>query len=814
MKKLTSTLLSVALASAMIMVSVPAPIIAAPTMQTTVGQTSIKHEKRASVNGGTISLNEEKSIKYTGKEDGMYFTFTAPQDGIYSFSTSGKYSTYMELRGSTGTIDSDHSLENYDTLNYPYSSKEVYEDLEQGQTYVLQVFSDEEDAFYFKLKAAKVAVTTGISSDNLSWKIDGTTLTISGNGAMYNFGYQYDKTTKKELYYQVPWHDPDESISHVVIEEGVTNIGDFAFSDYSDLEDITLPSTLKTIGGNYALSDSIEKVYYQGTQNDWYKISIDPENVCYKNPSVVCSNGTHAFYSGVCGDHLTWKIENNSLTISGTGDMYNYSLTKKAPWESAYFADHVSSIKLNSGITSIGNYAFYNMDTYKDEVSYLKIPSGVITIGSNAFRNSGLTDFALPGSLQRIGKQAFYQTYLDSVSYAGSKKSLSEISVGASNSPIRNMDIECSNGGGDLTTNTTIKADITKTITSDDSDLIYRFKPTSSGVYFFDFTYFGADDTQTTISLSNGTTDDEIGYAVRKEGGKKTFRITPSKKLVAGVTYELVLGFDEREDDFVNDDIGYTVLVSKKRSIDISKYASKTYLSYTSTTFSDTYKKPMVTISGLKEYQDYSVSYSNNFNAGQAKVTITGKNDYTGTITKYFTIKKATPNFNVYAEDSVITARKSTKLVVTGNKTGTIGYKYDTNLVKISNKTVQGLRTGTAVITVTSGSNKNYNSVKRTVTVKIKPTTTQLNLLSSKKSGQITASWTANKTTDYYELQYATTSNFSNAKTITMKSRTAASKTITGLKKGQRYYVRIRSLDRTKTLTSSWSSAKSIMTKK
>lgn len=65
-------------------------------------------------------------------------------------------------------------------------------------------------------------------------------------------------------------------------------------------------------------------------------------------------------------------------------------------------------------------------------------------------------------------------------------------------------------------------------------------------------------------------------------------------------------------------------------------------LSYTSTTYNGSAKKPTVTISGLTKDTHYTVSYKNNTNAGTATVTITGKGNYTGTITKSFTIKKAT----------------------------------------------------------------------------------------------------------------------------------------------------------------------------
>ncbi len=72
---------------------------------------------------------------------------------------------------------------------------------------------------------------------------------------------------------------------------------------------------------------------------------------------------------------------------------------------------------------------------------------------------------------------------------------------------------------------------------------------------------------------------------------------------------------------------------------DISNKAIK--LSYTSTTYTGAKKCPTVSINGLKKDVDYTVSYGSNTNAGNGTVTIQGKGVYKGSITKTFTISKA-----------------------------------------------------------------------------------------------------------------------------------------------------------------------------
>ena len=78
--------------------------------------------------------------------------------------------------------------------------------------------------------------------------------------------------------------------------------------------------------------------------------------------------------SGTCGDNLTWSIENYTLTISGTGDMYNYTSLSKAPW----FYYFVNKIVVEDGVTSIGDYAFHT-----DSIE-IYLPVSVVKIGTNA----------------------------------------------------------------------------------------------------------------------------------------------------------------------------------------------------------------------------------------------------------------------------------------------------------------------------------------------------------------------------------------------------------------------------------------------
>jgi len=85
-----------------------------------------------------------------------------------------------------------------------------------------------------------VSGNCGENGDNLTWKIDYSTgtLTISGTGNMANWGNTD----------AVPWYPVRDSIKSVVIADGVTSIGDRAFLGYSNITSVTIPGTITSIG--------------------------------------------------------------------------------------------------------------------------------------------------------------------------------------------------------------------------------------------------------------------------------------------------------------------------------------------------------------------------------------------------------------------------------------------------------------------------------------------------------------------------------------------------------------------------------------
>lgn len=108
--------------------------------------------------------------------------------------------------------------------------------------------------------------------------------------------------------------------------------------------------------------------------------------------------------SGICGDNLTWVLtDNGTLTVSGYGNMYDY-LKRHYPSPFYSYNNKIKNVILNEGVTSIGNYAFYNCKLLEAII----MPEGLDTIGISAFANcKSLETIIMPESLVTIGATAF-----------------------------------------------------------------------------------------------------------------------------------------------------------------------------------------------------------------------------------------------------------------------------------------------------------------------------------------------------------------------------------------------------------------------
>lgn len=240
---------------------------------------------------------------------------------------------------------------------------------------------------YFDVQDGTVMTGTGSCGDNLAWELDSTgTLTISGTGSMADLDSEFDSL----------WDYLNGWIKNVVIEEGVTSIGDYAFFNCSAMETVSLPSTLKSIGYYaFSLCDRLEEVVIPDS------VTNIAEGTFYANPNlkkVVISNQLKSIPDSMfdtCQGLTTVDIPDSVKSI-GT-----YAF---------YFCDSLNGLVLPDGLESIEQMAFYGAIALSGE-QCLVIPDSVCEIGTYCFTLSGLTEVVWPAFATRMEEGTFYRSY-------------------------------------------------------------------------------------------------------------------------------------------------------------------------------------------------------------------------------------------------------------------------------------------------------------------------------------------------------------------------------------------------------------------
>ena len=201
-------------------------------------------------------------------------------------------------------------------------------------------------------------ITSGTCGENLTWEFEEETgmLTISGTGEMESFSEN------------APWSDFADQITEVVLAEGVTSIGDRAFSYCSSLNRITIPEGVTRIGE--------------------YAFTVCGSLSTLEIPNSVTYIGKNAFW--MCSGLNSVALSENLTCINERTFAYCTGL---------------NGIVIPDSVTSIGNYAFESCTT----LNSLVIPSGVTVIGEGAFEEcSGLASIALPEDLAGISDRTFW----------------------------------------------------------------------------------------------------------------------------------------------------------------------------------------------------------------------------------------------------------------------------------------------------------------------------------------------------------------------------------------------------------------------
>lgn len=189
-------------------------------------------------------------------------------------------------------------------------------------------------------------------------------------------------------------------LQEITIGLSVTSIGDMAFRFTTKLEEIEcLAPEPPTLGENCFLSSGDDiRVRVPKTSVDTYKADL--------NWKAIASTITgFNFVYGTCGDNLKYTLKDAALTltISGVGEMTEWSSSSAVPWYS--YRSQIKSVVIGDGVKSIGSIALAGCT----QVTYLTVPSSVISIGGYAFAGcTGLRNVNIPKGVTSIAEYTFY----------------------------------------------------------------------------------------------------------------------------------------------------------------------------------------------------------------------------------------------------------------------------------------------------------------------------------------------------------------------------------------------------------------------
>ena len=646
---------------------------------------------------------------------------------------------------------------------------------------------------------------------NITWRLtkDGT-LYISGQGDMPDYGWD-----------KIPWRD--FSINKVVVQKGITSIASCAFAYCSSLSSIEIPEGVTSIGNSaFSGCSSLSSI---------------------KIPEGVTSIGSHAFEG--CSSLSSIKIPKGVTSIEGNAFGACSSL---------------NSIKIPKNVSEIGILVFD--ECYELVSIYFKgnKPKIIYEDYNDYDLFSGLYDTTVyypknNKTWEGIESESFGGTNIKWVAYdpASLKAAATGEEVQSSESPDEgveftdnpeeNLSLETDNANEDLSPETDDPEEDPSIEPEEDAEEVPE--PSSSPEQEKADTNekieddFGADDVEITEldpTISNEQEETKAGDSV-------TF-----SRLIPHSRYLFVMVRDEDADDLLeasnllyigqktadeSGTVSFRYMLKESFDSPVSKIFGKQLkdiknmtitLAKTKYVYDGTSKKPSVTVKDgtklLRNGQDYTVTYSKNVDVGTATVTVTGKGDYTGTSAVKFVIVKA--NNTIKASNIIKDTSKKTqtvKIKASVKYKAKLTYSSNSKSVKVDSSgkvTIAKNFTGKAVITITSAATSKYNKSVVKITVTVRPSGTVLYKLTNNEKGRVKVTWKKNSSVSGYRIQYSIDKNFKKGVgTVTIGKNKTTSGTLSKLKKGKTYYVRIATYKNVRNkVYSSWSKVKKITIKK
>ena len=232
------------------------------------------------------------------------------------------------------------------------------------------------------------AAAGNLCGANLYWEYDGGTLTIKGEGAMYDY-------TRSSA----PWNSYLENITAITLPSGITTIGNYAFSDMTNLSKISLPSSLLSIGKN---------AFYHCASLSSITIPANVDTIvpfAFAGCSALTSirvNAKNTTYDSRNSCNAVIHTATNTLAVGCQNTVIPADVVKigDAAFERATF----SYIEIPNTVTEIAQYAFYGCEY----LTTIDLPDNLTTLGYAAFRYCyALNEVVIPSTVTQVEGSTF-----------------------------------------------------------------------------------------------------------------------------------------------------------------------------------------------------------------------------------------------------------------------------------------------------------------------------------------------------------------------------------------------------------------------
>ena len=210
-------------------------------------------------------------------------------------------------------------------------------------------------------------IDSGSCGKNATWELykDGT-LYIKGTGAMQDYNWNYNETTKI-VTTGAPWHDSHSaSVKKLVVEDGITSIGNDAFSDCESLASAELAEGITSIGdGAFTGCYDLEKI---NIPNSVTSIGYDAFDSCWTLPSLELPSGLS-------------KLESSAVSFTAFKELTVPHGVKVVDSYLATYNDNLTTVTLEEGVEEIWHRAFWGCE----KLNNITIPRSVKKIEGEAF---------------------------------------------------------------------------------------------------------------------------------------------------------------------------------------------------------------------------------------------------------------------------------------------------------------------------------------------------------------------------------------------------------------------------------------------